>query len=240
MGGCGVPTEEDKRIIEIIEEISGLKELTLHKGGQPHRSRSRSRGRSRARPPSPSRSPSRSQAPPEEEEEEYGPPPHNVGEEAAEAAPAVRVEPVNGATKLHHAVTVIISAALAGASYVAIKKLVWQKLIASGIIPQPCEDNLDLLVDLFKGPLSIIGYKGCAERQAILNQNILAIAAAIGLTGGVSRTLQRVTNAGKNTYNTILNWVHDNMGKCSRKRGGSRRVAKGRRSRTAKRRQRRS
>lgn len=235
MGDCGLPTKRDREIIkklsETIPELEGLS--NLHKGGQ-QRSRSRSRGRSRSRKPSPSRSPSRSQAPPEEEEEEEYEPP-NVREEAAEAE-AARVEPVKGATKGHHAVAAIISAGLAGVSYVAIKTIIWPKLIASGIVPQPCNGTLDRVIDLFKVPLSTVGYMTCAERESMLNQNMLAIAALIGLTGGVGRTLQRATNAGTNTYNTILNWVHDNMGKCSRKRGGSRRVGKGRRSKTAKRR----
>jgi hypothetical protein len=147
---------------------------------------------------------------------------------------------VEGITKRHHAVAAIISAGLAGVSYVAIKTIVWPKLIASGIVPQPCNGTLDRLIDLFKGPLSTVGYTGCAERERILNENMLAAAAAIaaliGLKGGVGKTLQRATNAATNSYNTILNWVHDNMGKCSRKRGGSRRVAKARRSKTAKRR----
>jgi hypothetical protein len=143
---------------------------------------------------------------------------------------------VEGITKRHHAVAAIISAGLAGVSYVAIKTIVWPKLIASGIVPQPCNGTLDRLIDLFKVPLSTVGYMTCAERESTLNQNMLAIAAAIGLVGGVGKTLQRATNAATNSYNTILNWVHDNMGKCSRKRGGSRRVAKARRSKTAKRR----
>jgi hypothetical protein len=239
MGDCGVPTKKDREIIkklsEIIPELKGLS--TLHKGGQP-RGRSGSRARRRGLSPSRRRAAQKEKEGEDEDgdggdvDDEDG----DGGEAAAAEAPAARVEPVEGITKLHHAVTAIISAGLAGVSYVAIKTILWPKLIASGIVPQPCNGILDRVIDLLKVPLSTVGYMTCAERDNMLNQNMLAIAAVIGLTGGVGKTLQRATNAGMNSYNKILNWVHDNMGKCARRGGGSRRVAKARRSKTAKRR----